>query len=290
MNTKILKILCLAMITTLACNLRPAVDVDATTTQAVADLQMTNTAIAASFTATPTQAPTDTAEPTATPIPTDTPAPESTDTAEPTSPPDLGVILFDDFSNPDEAVWEAEEPVDPALERVTVVDGRVLLESRYYTEDFLGIAQITYRDFPQDFAVTVEIEFTTGSSEEGEAGILIRLTPDYSADYEFTITPGGQFSVYKYQGEFIALVNYTQSDAIRTEPGAVNQLTVLAEGQEMTFLINGVEVVSVSDDDVRGGWLGLIVYNFDEFGVGAYFDNLLVTNLAAYHADPPPVP
>jgi hypothetical protein len=303
-NIKKLKLLALAVLVVMSCNLSP-VNTDATATQVAVELFATQTQVALGVSGTqtalvPTIAPTFTTAPTETPTqippPTDTVVPEITDTpaviSTPVDPPDgePEVIIFDDFSNPDEAIWVAEELSDPSLESITVVDGRALLESAYFTEDFFGIAQITYHDLPQDFAVTVEIEFTAGSSEIGEAGIIIRLTPDFAADYEFTITPIGEFAIYKYTDEFDELVGYTQHNAIRTEPGAVNQLTVLANGDEMTLLINGVEIVSVTDDDIHGAWLGLIVYNFDEIGTGAYFDNLLITNLAAYLADPPPVP
>jgi hypothetical protein len=291
MKMRFLKLLLLAALVTLGCNLsRP--DVDATATQAAADLSGTQTALAPTATPIPTLVPTETEAPTATasPEPTDPPIPEFTGTPETTLEPEPEVILFDDFSNPDEAVWVAEDFSDPTLESITTVDGRVRLETRYSTEDFFGIAQITYHDLPQDFAVTVEIEFTEGSSEAGEAGLLIRLTPDFTADYEFTITPDGFFAVYKYTDEFNALVDYTASAAVRTGTGAVNQLTVLAEGPQMTFLVNGETLVTVNDDDIHGAWLGLIVYNFDEVGAGAYFDNLLVTNLSAYEVDPPQVP
>lgn len=289
MKPSALKPIVLLVLAMMACNLS-APDLDATATRAAADLSGTQTALAPTIT--PTFTPTLTETPTETPPPTETetPVPEFTDTpaASPTPEPEL--LLFDDFSNPDEAVWVAEPFAEPDLESIEVVDGRALLQTAYSTDEFFGIAQITYQDLPQNFAVTVEIEFTAGSSETGEAGILIRLTPDYTADYEFTITPDGYFAVYKYTEEFDALVDYTESSAIRTEPGAINQITVLADGPNMTFLINGVSVASVEDDNIHGGWLGLVVYNFDEVGTGAYFDNLLVTNLSAYEADPPAVP
>jgi len=289
MKTRMLKIFVLAAMVALGCNLTP-VDADATATQIAADIFATQTAQAPTIT--PSFTPTLTETPTLTPPPTETetPTPAFTDTPVLSPTPEPEVILFDDFSNPDEAVWVAEEFVEPSLGSITAVDGRVLLETRYNTEDFFGIAQITYHDLPQDFAVTVEIEFTAGSSEIGEAGILIRLTPDYAADYEFTIAPDGSFAIFKYTEEFDALIDYTESSAIRTEPGAVNQLTVLADGPAMTLLINGINVGTIEDDDIHGAWLGLVVYNFEDVGTGAYFDNLLITDLATYFAEPPAVP
>jgi hypothetical protein len=289
LKTSALKPFVLLILAMMACNLsRP--DLDATATQAAADLFGTQTALAPTITPTFTPAPTETPTETLPPTATETPTPEFTEAPESSPTPEPEIILFDDFSNPDEAVWVAEPFIDPALESIEVVDGRVLLRTAYSTEDIFGIAQITYKDLPQNFAVTVEIEFTADSSEGGEAGILIRLTPDLTADYEFTITPDGFYAIYKYTEEFEALVDYTESSAIRTGPGAVNQVTVLADGDSMTMLINGVVMASITDDDIHGGWLGLIVYNFDEIGTGAYFDNLLVTTLSAYEADPPQVP
>lgn len=282
MSKKILSLLVLGALVVLGCGLSlPGVAEPTPTVALPTDVP----------TAVPTEVPTNTPtpEPTAIPLPTATAEPTATQENVPTEGAPPETYLSDDYADPNSQLWILDLITDPALEGFEYRDGRLYLFNNYFTEDAFGITQATYLNLPQDFAATVEIEFGADSSDLAEAGIVFRVGSDFT-DYEFTITPDGQYSIFKYDGEFVALVDYTASDVIRTGPGAVNQMTVLADGDNLSFLLNGVLVEEVVDDDVVGSDFGLVVYNFDDIGANAYFDNLLVTSLSAYLVAPPSVP
>jgi hypothetical protein len=69
----------------------------------------------------------------------------------------------------------------------------------------------------------------------------------------------GQVGIWRREGNrWIDLVPWTQSEAVRPG-GAANDLMVRAIGQQVIFLVNGVQVASLVDSTLLEGGVGLFV-------------------------------
>jgi hypothetical protein len=65
--------------------------------------------------------------------------------------------------------------------------------------------------------------------------------------------------VWRREGDrWIDLVPWTRSDAVRPG-GSPNDLMVQAVGSELSFLVNGVRVATVSDTTLPDGGVGVFV-------------------------------
>src|SRR5919198_684464 len=77
--------------------------------------------------------------------------------------------------------------------------------------------------------------------------------------YVFEVGDRGELGVWRRDGQrWIDLVPWTRSEAVRPG-GAANDLTVQAIGEHLTFLVNGVQVVSLVDSAFAGGAVGIFV-------------------------------
>jgi hypothetical protein len=166
----------------------------------------------------------------------------------------------------------------------------LVLTAQGTEENPFSICQVGYNGLPTNFAATVNIIFDESSTEFGEAGMVFRVTTN-GDDLEFYISHSRQFAIYKYlNGDFTNIVGYTSSNRIDGSPGAVNQLTVLADGAHLTFLINGAVVEEIEQATPTGRGFGLVVYSFNALPTIAYFDDLIITNLTEYYLNPPALP
>jgi len=136
---------------------------------------------------------------------------------------------------------------------------------------------------PADFLAEVDIELVDGP-EDGEGGLVFRSVDDTNY-YIFTVTNDGSYIVQKQEdGEWETLVERAESDAIAQ--GDVNRVGVLAEGPQITLLINDVVVAQVADDTFISGKVGIVAGTFDEGGVAIAFDNFDLWVLASGETPP----
>jgi serine/threonine protein kinase len=64
----------------------------------------------------------------------------------------------------------------------------------------------------------------------------------------FMIRGTGEYRIARFQGAYVDLVPWTHSDLLRTGDNAVNTIRIDSEGSVFSFYINGVFVVSVTDE------------------------------------------
>jgi hypothetical protein len=128
---------------------------------------------------------------------------------------------------------------------------------------------------PEDFIAEVQAIYS--GSLENSFGVLFRVQ-DYDQFYSFQIGGHGHYLVEKVDGdEYTLLKDWTESPAIMFEEGAVNEMTVVANGSTYSLYVNDVELFSFTDDRFRGGSIGLLADNFDEeAGILLEFDDLVV--------------
>jgi len=119
-----------------------------------------------------------------------------------------------------------------------------------------------------DVQISVDVEFLVKTRVE--AGLACRMQPNASGRYYFDISNDGNWNIRKWNsGETILAKGW--SDAIRADK---NHLAARCVGDQLTLLVNGVELGSAHDSDfVRGGLN--FGYAADSAGAGS-FDNITV--------------
>ncbi len=140
---------------------------------------------------------------------------------------------------------------------------------------------ITWSLYPtelSDFLAETDVQVIT-SPLDGNYGIVFRML-DNDNFYIFRISPRGTFSLMKkVGGEWATLTDWTASAVIDTSEGAVNRLSVLAEGPQLAVLINDEVVAQATDADITEGQVGLTAGVYAEPGIEVAFDNVEIWDL-----------
>lgn len=114
-------------------------------------------------------------------------------------------------------------------------------------------------------------------------GMLFRVDDENNNFYSFQISGDGFVWIGRYHqgglGEAVPIVGdwWIESSAVQTGLGQTNRLKVIAEGQNMIYFINDVEVGRVSDPTFSRGDIGLMVRTLGLGGVHVQFDNFTVS-------------
>lgn len=166
----------------------------------------------------------------------------------------------------DDGVWslDAEENVTHAYTRRALRIGvdRADWVSWSLNQD-LGVT---------DFLAEVDAGYVAGP-QSAEYGFVFRYVDDENL-YFFAISAEGYYSLFKrLDGQWETLVSWTQSDALNTGSSALNRLSVLAEGSQITLYANSTPLATVEDDAFATGSIGLAAGTFDEAGLEVSFDN-----------------
>ena len=129
-----------------------------------------------------------------------------------------------------------------------------------------------------DFLLEGEVEAVQAADDSNFVLIFRYTDPDNL--YSFRISSNGEYSIMKMiDGEWITLVEWTSSDLIDTDRGAVNRLGVLAEGSAIAAAINGRAVAQIEDSDLSSGQAALVVGTYEDAGAEASFDNIEIWQL-----------
>lgn len=241
-------------------------------------------------TPTATDVPTETATATATETPTDSPtetpnipAPELTQTAA------FGVIQtqqagaiataqslssFADFNDNRLSL--------PMFERTHVNPAQLVERER---EGFIRIDMSDKDNFItsdvrdnayDDFAIATSVVREAGAPEDTCGFILRRSTEeDY---YRIDINQYGEASFFRDANANFETLQYIEDDnTIKTTPGQVNQMVLIAKGPRMTFFVNGTLLLDVTDETFSRGELAVTASTFDNSDEsGCTFSNTVV--------------
>jgi len=144
---------------------------------------------------------------------------------------------------------------------------------------------------PADFLVEVDTELLAGP-ESGEYGLVFRYV-DNSNFYLYALQ-AGKYGLWRLQdGEWTTLLDWRETAAIDTSEEAAGthwaRIGVLAEGAQITLLVNDTPVAQVEDSALSAGSIGLAAGALGDGGVEVAFDNLELWLLAADRA-PTPTP
>lgn len=129
-----------------------------------------------------------------------------------------------------------------------------------------------------DFKLKVEATQISGPIDN-EYGVLVRMDGDQRF-YAFSISGDGYVRIARYETDAWEILgpDWQPSDAVN-QGNATNVLEVEAAGAQLTFRVNGEQVLQVEDAAYAKGSIGLYAGAFSEGDVVVAFDNLEVEPL-----------
>lgn len=137
------------------------------------------------------------------------------------------------------------------------------------------------KSFGADVSVEADVTKTAGP-DNNDMGLICRyntVNGNFNF-YYFIISSDGFAMIAKMvdsQSTFLAEKATETNPAIKTG-SASNHLRADCIGNQLTFYVNGTQVMSVTDSDLTGGGdAGLIAGTFDTAGTDALFDNFVVS-------------
>ena len=172
----------------------------------------------------------------------------------------------------DDGTWDVEEG-DGVVRAVAAGAYRLRVEP----EDTLAWSstQLAAADFYLE-AATLHV----AGPVNNEFGVLFRYQDDDNF-YSFSISSDGYYRLdRKLAGEWSPLVAWTESSAINTGEGSFNMLGLLAEGAQISLLVNENLLTSLVDDTYAEGGIAPTVGSYDEGGVEIAYDDLTVWRIA----------
>jgi hypothetical protein len=130
------------------------------------------------------------------------------------------------------------------------------------TADYWGLATV-----PKLTDFYLEIEATTGPSCGGldRYGVLVRA-PDADNGYVYAFSCNGRYRIYRWDGEYTGLKDWTVSSAIKSGPDQTNRMGFWAEGDTFKLYANGELLATVSDDEFAKGRFGLFIGSAETAG------------------------
>jgi len=129
-----------------------------------------------------------------------------------------------------------------------------------------------------DFQLDLDTEQLGGPDNNGY-GVNFRMV-DGDNYYRFRISGDGYARFDKRVAGAIVVVRPWEAIAAIHQGNAANHLTIVADGSELTFFVNGTEVYSLVDTDFAAGHVGLSGIVFEAPGQAHIaFDNLIVQEL-----------
>ncbi len=173
----------------------------------------------------------------------------------------------DDFRR-DRGVWDMDSD-DEVTRKIAAGTYRLLVA----TPNLLAWsnADVEFADFLLDLDTTHQ-----GGPLDNEFGVVFRYV-DEDNYYLFSISSDGYYRLRKQiDNEWETIFGWLPSEAIEIGEGSDNHITILAEGAQLTFLVNDVLLEQIEDDTFDFGGFGLAVGTFDEGDVEIAFDNLQV--------------
>jgi hypothetical protein len=225
----------------------------------------------------PTAVPTDTATPLPTdtpplptdtlPPPTDTPIPP-TSTPAPTMTPTDGLLLDENFNNPDSG-WEVDDSADGD---VGYRDGYYYVLAEGESIQIFGRGPSNFSDLVIDVYST---QISAPSSNINAYGVMCRLQSDGDG-YLLRISGDGQFAIQRVvDGSFEYLVEWTDSDVIN-QGNVANHIQAVCDGPRLALYANGTLLAEGEDDTFTKGDIALTATTFGSVATEIHFDNLIV--------------
>ena len=192
--------------------------------------------------------------------------------------PTMKPLFRDTFVNQN-AGWDLTSV--PGKFSVNIANGSMTLED---DENMLLPEVIPSKSFG-DFRLDVDATLTKGDNNNGY-GVYIRggSSQDNAVlgvYYRFELYGDGTYALFKGSldssgnSQSVKVQGYLPNAAIKPE-GHTNHITIIANGSDMTFMVNGQTIYKYHDTSYKGGSVALFVSNLPKLkpGAQATFSNL----------------
>jgi hypothetical protein len=137
-----------------------------------------------------------------------------------------------------------------------------------------------------DFYVEVNLRADICSRGD-EYGLIFRVNP-LSGHYQFGLRCEGGVRVLRILGNAAyTMITPEQADIVVPGPPQENQLAVWANGSQLRFFINQVEVFTVRDSTYSIGLIGFYVFSGESGQASVSFDDLLIRSLTPSPSETP---
>jgi hypothetical protein len=224
------------------------------------------TRVAPEFTATPPPPTATEVPPTATtvpPTPTPTSTPFSGDPEEILGKPD-GKDTFDNDNN-----WTL---FDNDCYKSEIKEGMYWMEAKGLAQ--MSCWEVTWPEI-QNYYYQVLVEMPDKCDPNDRFGLFFRA-PDDERGYLFGLTCDGRYSMTYWDGnETGVVVDFATDDAIKDEPGEINRIGVIVDGNHYSLYANGIFLQKAEDDTfLRSGKIGFFVRAATEESFSTRFDDL----------------
>ncbi|MBN1811952.1 MAG: protein kinase [Anaerolineae bacterium] len=194
--------------------------------------------------------------PTATPLPTMTPVPVS------------GLLLDENFSNPDSG-WEVDDSADGD---VGYGDGYYYVLAEAEGIQMFGFGPHIFSNLVIDVYTT---QIASSSDNVNAYGVMCRVQRDGDG-YLLRISGDGQYAIQRVLDDnFEYLVEWTDSAAIN-QGNALNHIHAVCDGTRLALYANGELLAEAEDDTFAEGDIGLTATTFGSVATEVHFDNLIV--------------
>ena len=182
------------------------------------------------------------------------------------STPKFSIAFEDDFS--DTSGWPVESQANHQM--------------WYENGEYHALVKDTWLTFPTvrrdiytDFILEVDAGQVSGS-DKNLYGLIFRYQ-DSDNYYALLVSSEGRYGLVKLLASRWTFLegDYIASPYIK-KGSSTNHLQVIAQGSQITVLINGQQVTSISDTSFAKGQVGIAFGSFDEPNVHVRFDNFRV--------------
>ena len=149
-------------------------------------------------------------------------------------------ILFEDYFDSDANGWATGEFEDDyTLDEITIEDGVYTLQTTTKEPAFVE-KQLPNLEF-SDFTLTVEATPHDAAGGDYYYGVVFRENSEGHV-YAFEIGNDGFYAVFLFEGDWKKLKDWSSSEAINV--GETNELKVVANGETLTFFVNGEQLTT----------------------------------------------
>jgi hypothetical protein len=131
--------------------------------------------------------------------------------------------------------------------------------------------------YGQDFsAQVIEVQARLDDGDPDFVGVAIAFRSAGIDGYGFLLFANGTYQLVRWdmQGNATELIPITASAAIHTGLGKTNDLKIIAQGAEITLIVNGQQLQQVSDPTYTSGNIAL---GAARFAAEAVFSHLTIT-------------
>ena len=152
--------------------------------------------------------------------------------------------------------------------------GGFRLRSNVKNYQFWSVPGLNFKD-----TVVFTRAIKLGGPDDNLFGVLCRYQDD-SNYYALVISSDGYYGIFRTLNGEQTLINQQNMDFSESiySGEMLNEIQAVCQAEELTLIVNGVQLLQVQDGSLTNGDVGLVVGNFLEPGVDILFDDFIIAS------------